>query len=199
MTTLVEIQARYAAIREKTYGKPKHVNISIKSQSEPRLPAPKPIRPVPVVVAVERQPDEFDFMRQQKEALRTEIAELTQLHEWAAVNFAAEAELLNAKIKELRLQVDTLEKKSVTMRYITQKIARYTGYTERELKSARRNRDLSLIRMACWYWIVRRTECSYPMVARYFQRDHTTVLHGVSVYPERRKKKRGRNLRKIKR
>lgn len=197
MTTPAEIQARYAAIREKTYGKPRRVNISVNPPPIPVTVLPKPLKR-PVATVGERQPEEFDILRQQKEALRAEIAELTRLREWASVNFATEAEALSAKITELRSQVDVLEKKSVTMRYITQKFARYTGFTERELKSERRHRQLAMIRMACWYWIIRRTECSYPMVARHFNRDHTTVLHGVAVYPEKRMK-RGRHLRKLKR
>lgn len=193
--TTAQILARYIEIRRKTYGTPKSVNIIT---NPPAVKKPVPVIPKRVVaVPAEREPEELIALRAQKDALRAEIAELKHLREFAGAALLQETQALGDQIEKLRLQVGDLEKKTVTMRYITQKIARYTGWKELDIKSQRRPRDLVLIRQACAYWIARRTDASYPMIGRHLgERDHTTILHSVSAYPEKRKKA-GRKLRKL--
>ncbi|MGA1831633.1 helix-turn-helix domain-containing protein [Rhizobium wenxiniae] len=196
VTTVAEMQARYADIRKRTYGEPKKVNISTNPPAKPAAPRPVVRKVAP---PVERQPDEFDALRAQKESLRKEIADLKELRLFAGAQLLQETQALGEQIEKLRSQVDDLEKKTVTMRYISSKIARWTGFNDRDVRSQRRPRDLVLIRQACAYWIARRTDASYPMIGRHLGgRDHTTVIHSVNAYPEKRKKM-GRNLRKLSR
>ena len=76
------------------------------------------------------------------------------------------------------------------------RICRATGVTRGELLSDRRNKEVVFARQAVFYWSQRLTKMSLPEIGRRMGgRDHTTVLHGSRVYPEKRAKM-GRHLRK---
>lgn len=65
-----------------------------------------------------------------------------------------------------------------------------------EIQSIRRDRKVSFARQFIMYWALRLTSLSVPQIgAKLGGRDHTTVLHGARVYPDKRKAM-GRNLRK---
>jgi chromosomal replication initiation ATPase DnaA len=64
-----------------------------------------------------------------------------------------------------------------------------------QIRSNRRHREIVFARQFVMYWAVRLTKLSLPQIGRLMGgRDHTTVLHGKSIYPEKRAKM-GRNLR----
>lgn len=54
-----------------------------------------------------------------------------------------------------------------------------------ELVSYRRSRPLVLYRQEAMYRCVKETAQSLPMIGRAFNRDHTTILHGVKAHAER--------------
>ena len=66
-----------------------------------------------------------------------------------------------------------------------------------EIRSNRRHRGIVFARQFVMYWSVRLTKLSLPQIGRLMGgRDHTTILHGKIVYPEKRAKM-GRNLRRV--
>lgn len=84
-----------------------------------------------------------------------------------------------------------------TMRRIIQRICKATGTSEALVRGAGRSRDLVLVRQACMYWCRRLTARSFPVIGQQFsERDHSTAMHNIRAYPERRKKQ-GRHLRQI--
>ena len=78
---------------------------------------------------------------------------------------------------------------------IERKACRAFKVTVSELHSARRFKHISFAKQFVMYWAVRLTPYSLPQIARLMGGiDHTTVLHGKRVYPEKRAKM-GRFLR----
>ena len=70
---------------------------------------------------------------------------------------------------------------------VIRRACRLFGVTRTDLMSARRARELVAARAFAAFWVKRLTPFSYPQMARLFGgRDHTTVLHAVRVWPERR-------------
>lgn len=68
-----------------------------------------------------------------------------------------------------------------------------------ELRSPRRDREVSLARQAIYYWAWRMTGLSSSQIGRRMgNRDHTTVLYGVETY-RRKRAAMGRNLRELRR
>lgn len=83
------------------------------------------------------------------------------------------------------------------MQRIASRLCRAFGVTLEEVRSPRRQRDISLCRHAIMYWCVRRTRKSTPQIAKFLCKlDHTTVLHGKNVYPIKRAAM-GRHLRAV--
>ncbi len=67
--------------------------------------------------------------------------------------------------------------------------------TRREINSERRMREIVFVRQFIIYWCARLTRLSYPQIGRRMGgRDHTTALHGKSMYV-RKRKAMGRTLR----
>lgn len=61
------------------------------------------------------------------------------------------------------------------------------GVTRLELCGNRRTRSVAAARQELW-WLIRRNperSYSYQEIARWFGRDHTTVLHGVGAHERR--------------
>lgn len=65
-----------------------------------------------------------------------------------------------------------------------------------EIFSERRSSKVVFARQAVMYWTCRLTRRSLPEIGRMFGRDHTTILHGRSIYPGKRAKM-GRFLREV--
>jgi len=80
---------------------------------------------------------------------------------------------------------------------IEDRICRALKVTRREIRSARRNRNVVFARQAIMYWACRLTPMSTPEVGRALGgRDHTTVLHGRDSYVDKRADQ-GRRLRRV--
>lgn len=68
-----------------------------------------------------------------------------------------------------------------------------------ELRSPRRDREVSMARQAIYYWAWRVTGLSSAQIGRRMgNRDHTTVLYGIKTY-RRKRAAMGRNLRELRR
>jgi len=92
-----------------------------------------------------------------------------------------------------RAQAYARELKAAGFRYrpsiadIERKAIRVFGITKAELHSNRRHRRVSFARQFVMYWAVRLTPLSLPQIGRLMGgRDHTTCMHGSSVYPQKR-------------
>lgn len=196
--TAAEMLARYAEIRKRTFGAPRSVNIA----TAPPPKAPKRARPVPPLRSPSLPP-----LVDRKRALREEIAELELKRAQLAVEVSQEVRrktslgkeivALEGEVKRLQEDLLILENLPVTKARILRAFSRYTGFSIDDLKSRRRHADLALVRQACCYWMVRRTRSSFPEIARFLgNRDHTTILHSVKVYPAKRAQM-GRHLREL--
>lgn len=64
---------------------------------------------------------------------------------------------------------------------IQQAVARHYKIKLTEMKSHRRGWDVARPRQVAMYLARELTPCSYPEIARYFDRDHTTVIHAVHM------------------
>lgn len=60
-------------------------------------------------------------------------------------------------------------------------VAVVTGVQPHQLAAHRRNRSWSRARQLCWLVIYDHGLLSLPEIGRQFDRDHTTILHGVTV------------------
>ncbi len=79
---------------------------------------------------------------------------------------------------------------------IERRICSVFHVTPKEIRSHRRNKEIMLARQAVMYWVVRLTGYSYPKIGKIMgERDHTSIMHGVTAYRQKRKKM-GRYLRK---
>jgi hypothetical protein len=72
------------------------------------------------------------------------------------------------------------------VKQIIQEYTEETGYTLADLKSARRQQPLVDARQELYWQIYKNTNWSLPRIGKLFNKDHTTVLHGVRKV-ERRK------------
>jgi hypothetical protein len=77
-------------------------------------------------------------------------------------------------------------KKRYSMPQITQQVAQKYGLTSGLLRGPRRQKSIVMARFEAWWRI--REECpylSYPQIGMYFNRDHSTVIHGARKHAER--------------
>lgn len=59
----------------------------------------------------------------------------------------------------------------------------YPGVTMADIVSVRRTRDLITPRHRCYYEVYRqRPDLSFPAMARYFKRDHSSLHHAIDKY-----------------
>ncbi|GGE18310.1 hypothetical protein GCM10011390_41860 [Aureimonas endophytica] len=103
------------------------------------------------------------------------------------------AEALHAareqRIKEWLATASKFERLSAHS--IIRRFSRATGVSVDDLKGPSRKRQIARVRMAAIYWVRRRLQVSYPMIGRVFGgRDHTTVLHSVQRWPQKRLERR---------
>lgn len=83
-----------------------------------------------------------------------------------------------------------------TLRYIARQICKSHLVAEGELRGNSRYKDVVLARQAFSYWCRELVGCSYPVIAKYLNRDHTTVMHSAEIYPESRRKNRHKRRRR---
>lgn len=70
---------------------------------------------------------------------------------------------------------------------IRARVCRATGVSLNAFMSTRRHRQISFARQMFYYWAARATTKSLPEIGRFCGgRDHTTILHGARIYPEKR-------------
>ena len=82
---------------------------------------------------------------------------------------------------------------------IAHRLCRVFNVSLMEVRSPRRDSEVSMARQAIYYWAWRVTELSSSQIGRRMgNRDHTTVLYGVKVY-RRKRAAMGRNLRELRR
>lgn len=80
---------------------------------------------------------------------------------------------------------------------IERRACRVFGVTRSELHSNRRFRSIVIAKQFVMYWAVRLTPLSLPQIGRLMGGfDHTTVVHGSNIYPQKRAKM-GRCLRAV--
>lgn len=122
-----------------------------------------------------------DARRSADDSIKAANEALARLHrEWA------EAE--NRQVE----MVTALRNRSV--QEIARRICYWTGVSEAEVFSPRREVRIVLVRQAIAYWACRLTSKSLPEIGRILGRDHTTLIHGKRAYVAKRKAMR-RNLR----
>ena len=68
---------------------------------------------------------------------------------------------------------------AITPDLIVRYVCRYYGIQERQLKSQLRSRNIAEPRQVAMYLIRHMTKSSFPEMAQYFDRDHSSVLHSV--------------------
>jgi chromosomal replication initiation ATPase DnaA len=121
--------------------------------------------------------------RADDEAVRRELAEMMRR--------------ANAAAKQARSIPDRKPMSPVGFEQIVRRICKATGFTREQIASNDRHRPLAEARQAIFYWTRRLTDYSYPEIGRRLGGfDHTTALHAVRVYPQKRAKK-GRTLKVI--
>ncbi len=82
---------------------------------------------------------------------------------------------------------------------IAHRFCRVFNVSLTEVRSQRRDSEVSMARQAIYYWAWRLTELSSSQIGRRMgNRDHTTVLYGIKVY-RRKRAAMGRNLRELRR
>lgn len=83
-----------------------------------------------------------------------------------------------------------------TMASVVALVSRYTGVSTRDILGTSQTRRIVLARQAALYGCVLRTDKTFEQIARFFNRERTTIVHGVSTYIEKRAVM-GRKLRKV--
>lgn len=74
-------------------------------------------------------------------------------------------------------------RKVYSMKRCFHSVCSWYGLTAEELKSRSREQRIALPRHHfCWVVYRNRIDVSYPMVGRYLNRDHTSIVHSVSVF-----------------
>ena len=82
---------------------------------------------------------------------------------------------------------------------IVHRFCRVFNVSLTEVRSQRRDSEVSMARQAIYYWAWRLTELSSSQIGRRLgNRDHTTVLYGIRTY-RRKRAAMGRNLRELRR
>lgn len=118
--------------------------------------------------------------RREAEARRERIERAQHLAEMRAQSFKR----AEALIRELAMEEPRFRH---TYKLIEKRACRLFKLPITALHSKRRNRDLAFVRHFIMYWTIRLTNLSYPQVGRLMGgRDHTTILHGTKIYPEKR-------------
>ena len=128
-------------------------------------------------------------------ALEAQLAERDKL---IAEKTANEKEL-NDTINDMRTAAQKAERVPLrhTIKMIEVRACKLFKVTPLELRSRFRKQKIAFARQFVCYWSRRLTSNSYPQIGRIMGgKDHTTVMHSVSVYPKKRAKM-GRYLREV--
>ncbi|MBM3267367.1 MAG: chromosomal replication initiator protein DnaA [Candidatus Sericytochromatia bacterium] len=70
--------------------------------------------------------------------------------------------------------------RAATKERIRTVVARHYGVTEEDLRSPKRNKEFTLPRHVACYLIREMTGASFQLIGRFFDRDHTSIMHGIN-------------------
>lgn len=89
------------------------------------------------------------------------------------------------KVVEFVTKSDDVEK-HFSLAYICGWVSKLHGVSIKDMRSRYRGRKIVLARHAFGYWARELTDCSFPEISAFLGQDHTTIIHGVQSYKERR-------------
>jgi len=112
----------------------------------------------------------------------------------------AELAVMRGKIAQLERRIQEIDPKNQErhwadqppvfksrFRRIEERACRLFKLSRAELYSSTRQREVSFARQFVMYWAYRTTMLSMPQIGRLMGgRDHTSILHGASIYPRKR-------------
>lgn len=84
----------------------------------------------------------------------------------------------------IHLAIDDVEEREIMIRAVAEASA-VTGVTEREIRSRERGDKLTSQARQAAMWQAHQHGLSYPVIGRFFRRNHTTVMHAVKAAQER--------------
>lgn len=91
---------------------------------------------------------------------------------------------LKAQVKAREVRQEAVEPSVRSMTQIVDDVAAANGLTVADLKGKSRERHIAWPRQ--WaYALCRRQGRSLPQIARFFNRDHTTIMHGIRQVEKR--------------
>lgn len=130
-------------------------------------------------------------MRQERREANRKVLLQSEAHQ-IFLRQKAEADesirLANERLREFRWATARFET-------IVRRICKALKVTRKQIISEGRATHIVFARQAIYYWSRRLSALSYPQIGKEVgNRDHTTVLHGVALYPMKRAKQ-GRTLR----
>lgn len=74
----------------------------------------------------------------------------------------------------------------LSMHNVAEQVAVAHGFTVLDLQSERKPRKLAEARFEAYFRCSTETRCSISKIAQFFRRDHSTVLHGIIRYRDRK-------------
>lgn len=85
---------------------------------------------------------------------------------------------------EIAQQILGTNVRQVTKERIRAVVAEHYGVTEEDLRSPKRNKEYTLPRHIACYLIREMTGASFQQIGRFFDRDHTSIMHGINKIRE---------------
>ena len=85
----------------------------------------------------------------------------------------------------LRDMVFPNQKKTITPEFIIEIVAEHSSIPVSEILSVKRDSEITLARHISMYLCRKYTKCSFKEIAKIFDKDHTSVMHGVDKIEER--------------
>lgn len=130
----------------------------------------------------EKRAQKVDEMHRQVVQLTEKLADFQR----AALHYIREADRWKAKALGVVFEEPFEMDKTPVETIVKEVLEDYPGIAIDDILSARRNPDLVRARQHCFHAVYsRRKDMSYPAIGKWFNRDHTTILHGVKRHGER--------------
>lgn len=148
-----------------------------------------------------RDPDSLPITRTIEQIRRDKMAERMALVERDSlvIELRREIAIRDAKITRLEHKLSTRAQGSVLdsdYDRIERRLSKIFGYSRLDIRSERGSKELSFARQCIAYWARRRTVLSLKQIGGHQRRDHTSILHGIRAYREKRAAM-GRYLRPV--
>jgi chromosomal replication initiation ATPase DnaA len=131
----------------------------------------------------------IDLRRRQPEPVRIVYAPDPRLDEYRRIADEAieRGNIALARLRELEDELGERRFTPITLSRIERRISKALKVPVHEIHSNRRTRHVVLARQAVTYWAYRLTSLSLPEIGRRLGgKDHTSILHGKTVYPKKR-------------